>query len=76
MLTLNRNQLKRLLLNSHRCLIAVMLAGAFPASIYAQGERDLDAPPLPWPSRSAETGAIPATEQPVSYTHLTLPTKA
>ena len=65
MLTLNRNQLKRLLLNSHRCLIAVMLAGAFPASIYAQGERDLDAPPLPWPSRSAETGAIPATEQPL-----------
>ena len=40
MLIPNRKQLKRLLLTSRRSLIAVILAAAFPASIYAQNDSD------------------------------------
>jgi type II secretory pathway component GspD/PulD (secretin) len=47
MLTLNRKQVKRLVHNSRRCLVAVMLVSAFPASIYAQNTGDFQSAPFP-----------------------------
>ncbi len=66
MLMLNRRQLNRLMLNSRRCLVAVMLAGAFPASIYAQDNGGYQAPPLPQTSRPA--GADPIPDSPAAET--------
>lgn len=58
MLTLNRRQLNRFMLTGRRCLVAVMLAGALPASIYAQNDNFYQAPPVPQALTPAPAEAI------------------
>ena len=53
MLTLNRKTIKRLMRNSRRCLVVLMLSGAFAGSIYAQNDNfspPLPTPPATWPA--------------------------
>ena len=58
MLTLNRRQLNRLMFNSRRCLVAVVLVGAVPASIFGQSEGANQAPPLPQSLSPVEADVI------------------
>ena len=59
MLMLNRRKLNRLMLNGRRCVVAVMLAGAFPVSIYAQSNSGYQSTPVPQTSLRRGTGATP-----------------